>query len=329
MNMSIARDLVRTARPKTTAERDSGEPPIEPEKYRTMLHERIGRTGYMFILPFFALYAVFGIYPLIYSIYLSFSTSVEGQRLLTGLDNYRLLLQDANFWQSMLNGVIIFFLYVPVMTLMALVLAVMLRSDRIKGYKVFRLIIFVPFITNMIAAGFTFQLFFSESGGLVNSALGWLGLPGIPWFSNAWAARIALAILVTWAWLGYNMVIMLAGLETIPRDYFDAAIVDGASPRQVFWRITVPLMRPLITFSLVLSLLGSFNLFAELVALFSSTGGAGPLRSTATPMLEIFGQAFSNLRFGYASAQSYVYFMLIFGLTIFQIRRFGKGWQTE
>lgn len=293
---------------------------------RSRFDVRAGRAGYYFILPFFALYAVFGLFPLIFSIYLSFSNSSRGERTFAGLSNFRLLLQDDLFWQSMKNGVIIFFLYVPLMTLLALVLAVILSSGRLKGVRVFRLIIFVPFITNMIAAGFTFQLFFSESSGLVNTALESVGLPGVPWYSNPWAARVALAVLVTWAWLGYNMVIMLAGLETIPGEYVDAAMVDGASRPQAFWRVTVPLMRPIITFSVVLSILGSFNLFAELVALFSSTQGSGPLHATATPMLEIFGQAFGNLRFEYASAQSYTYFMLIFALTIVQIRRFGQGW---
>lgn len=300
----------------------------KPGRQRT-IRRPWDRAGYWFLAPFLAINLTFGLYPLIYSVYLSFADSVGGERSWAGLKNYRLLLQDELFWGSVRNGAIIFVLYVPLMTIASLVLATTLGSGRVRGWKAFRLIFFVPFITNMIAAGFTFQLFFNERGGLVNSILGGLGLPEPSWYSDPWAARVAVAVLVFWAWVGYNMVIMLAGLETIPSDIFEAAKVDGASRRQVFWKITVPLMRPIITFSVVLSVLGSFNLYAELVALHSSTGGSGPLHSTATPMLEIYGQAFGNLRFEYASAQSYGYFVMIFAVTIVQIRRFGQQWETS
>jgi lactose/L-arabinose transport system permease protein len=283
------------------------------------------RWPYLFVSPFYLFFLIFGLYPVIFSIYLSL-TDWKGAGLIkfTGLKNYALLLRDKVFWQSMENGVILFFLYVPIMTLLALVLAVILNSKRVRGFKIFRTLIFMPYITNMVAAGFTFQILLNQKYGLFNSFLGFVGISQIPWLESVWGARISLCLLVIWAWLGYNMVIMLAGLQTIPGELTEAALIDGASPIQAFFLVTVPLLRPVILFSVVLSTIGSFNLFAEGFSLFSSTRGHGPLNATVTPLISIYDQAFGNMRFGYASALSYVYFALIFVLTLVQVRYFGR-----
>jgi ABC-type sugar transport system permease subunit len=283
------------------------------------------RWGYLFISPFFILYLVFGLYPLIASFVLSF-TSWKGQGPLefVGLSNFDLLLKDTVFWQSMLNGVILFFLYVPFMTLLALTLAVILNSKRVRGFRFFRTLIFLPYITNMVAAGYTFQMLLNQKYGIFNVVLDLFRVPPVPWLDSVWGARVSLCLLVIWAWLGYNMVLMLAGLQTIPSELNEAAAIDGATPVQTFFHVTVPLMRPVILFCVILSTMGSFNLFAELVSLFPNTNGSGPLNSTITPILDIFTQAFRDFRFGYASAMAYLYFAFICVLTIFQYRRFGK-----
>jgi lactose/L-arabinose transport system permease protein len=285
---------------------------------------RQSRWAYVFISPFFLFWLVFGLYPFLYSIVLSFTNRGVGADVeFIGLANYILLLKDKVFWKSIMNGAILFMMYVPIMTFLALVLAVVLNSKRVRGFRIFRTIIFMPFIMNMIAAGFTFQLMFNERYGLFNNILAVFHIPPVPWLESEWGARVSLCLLVIWAWLGYNMVIMLAGLQTIPGELTEAAMIDGASPAQAFLRITIPLMRPVILFSVVLSTMGSFNLFGELVSLFSTTGGEGPLNSTITPLLAIFNQTFTNSRFGYASALAYVYFAIVFLLTLFQVRYFG------
>lgn len=281
------------------------------------------RWPYLFISPFFLLYAVFGIYPVLFSLYLSFTEwKGLGPIKVVGFKNFTLLMKDHNFWLSMGNGVILFFLYVPVMTFLALVLAVILNSKRIRGFRFFRTILFIPYIMNIAAAGFTFQLMLNEKYGLVNVLLATFHIPNIPWLENVWAARISLCLLVIWAWLGYNMVIMLAGLQTIPSDLTEAAMIDGASPTQAFFYVTIPLLRPVILFSVILSTMGSFNLFGEVYNLYN--GRTGPMNAVLTPIIYIFNQAFGNFRFGYASATAYVYFMFIFILTILQFRYFGK-----
>jgi len=280
------------------------------------------RWPYLFISPFYILFLIFGIYPIFFSLYLSFTEwKGLGPIKFVGWKNFELLMKDKLFWHSMGNGVILFFMYVPIMTFLALVLAVMLNSKRVRGFRFFRTLLFIPYIMNIVAAGFTFRLLLNQKYGLVNSLLGVVHIPAIPWLESVWGGRISLCLLVIWAWLGYNMVIMLAGLQTIPGELTEAALIDGANPIQAFFYVTIPLMRPVILFSVVLSTVGSFNLFNEVYIL---TNGGGPVNATITPVIVIFNQAFRDFRLGYASAMAYLYFIILFILTLLQFRYFGQ-----
>lgn len=275
------------------------------------------RWAYTFISPFYILFALFGLYPMVLSLYLSFTRwKGVGPMAFAGLVNFGLISKDKVFWQSMTNGVILFFLYVPIMLFLALALAVILNSGQVKGFRFFRTLIFLPFITNMVAAGFAFRILLEKQNGLFNVLLKYAGLSSIPWLEDVWWARISLSLLIIWAWLGYNMVIMLAGLQTIPRDLTEAAMIDGASPIQAFFNVTVPLMRPVILFCTITSMIGSFGLFTEVSIL---TRG-GPVNATITPLIRIYGIAFGSYQFGYASAVAYTFFAVIFILTIIQFR---------
>jgi len=279
------------------------------------------RWPYLFISPFYILFLIFGVYPILFSLYLSFTEwKGLGPIKFVGLRNFELLLKDKVFWQSVTNGAILFFLYVPIMTLMALVLAVILNSKRVRGFRFFRTLLFIPYIMNIVAAGFTFRLMLNQKYGLVNMMLEIVNIAPVPWLESVWGGRISLCLLVIWAWLGYNMVIMLAGLQTIPGELTEAALIDGASSTQAFFYVTIPLMRPVILFSVVLSTMGSFNLFSEI---YNLTGG-GPINATITPVIVIFNQAFGNFRLGYASAMAYLYFIILFVLTLLQFRYFGQ-----
>lgn len=279
------------------------------------------RWPYLFISPFYILFLIFGAYPILFSLYLSFTEwKGLGPIKFVGFRNFELLFKDMIFWQSMANGIILFFMYVPAMTFLALVLAVILNSKRIRGFRFFRTVLFIPYIMNIVAAGFTFRLLLNQKYGLVNSLLGIFNIPPVPWLESVWGGRISLCLLVIWAWLGYNMVIMLAGLQTIPSELTEAALIDGASSIQAFFFVTIPLMRPVILFSVVLSTMGSFNLFSEI---YNLTGG-GPINATLTPVIVIFDQAFGNFRLGYASAMAYLYFIILFVLTLLQFRYFGQ-----
>jgi ABC-type sugar transport system permease subunit len=293
---------------------------LTTEKYTPpSLWQRIikERWAYVFISPFYLSFAIFSLVPLVLSLWMSLTRwKGVGPMNYAGFVNFSLVFKDKLFWQSMLNGVYMAVLHIPLLLFLALVLAVILSSGRVKGFQFFRTIIFLPYITNMAAAGFTFAILLEQNSGLVNVLLKYLGISGVPWLENEWWARISLTLLIIWAWLGYDMVIMLAGLQTIPKDLTEAAMVDGATPTQAFFLVTVPLMRPVLIFLTITSTMGSFNLFTEVFAL-TNTGPAG---ATLTPVIRIFNIAFDSYQFGYASALGYVFFAMIFVISLIQFR---------
>ena len=284
-------------------------------RQRWRLAVRRHRWPLLFISPFFVLFAVFNVYPVLFSFWLSLHDWPGlGPMDFIGLANYTELAHDPLFWNSMLNSVLLFFIYVPVMTFLAVVLAAVLNARFLKLQGLWRALIFMPNITSMVAAGYTFRLILDKDSGALNHALAFLHVAAVPWLDDVWWARISLGLLMIWAWLGYNTVIMLAGMQTIPRELIEAAKVDGANAVQAFRRITVPLLRPVIVFSMTLSIIGTFSMFTEPYIL---TRG-GPIRATETPVIEIFNSTFTDLRFGYAAAESYVYFAIIVVITLLQ-----------
>jgi ABC-type sugar transport system permease subunit len=273
------------------------------------------RWPLLFISPFFILFAVFNVYPIGFSFWLSLHDWPGlGPMDFVGLANYAELSHDTIFWNSMLNAALLFFIYVPVMTFLAVVIAAVLNSRFLKLQGMWRALIFVPNITSMVAAGYTFRLMLDKDSGALNHALAFVHVSAVPWLDDVWWARISLGLLMIWAWLGYNTVLMLAGLQTIPPELVEAAKVDGATAIQAFRRITVPLLRPMIVFAVTISIIGTFSMFTEPYIL---TRG-GPIRATETPVYQIFNTTFQDLRFGYAAAESYVYFAIIVVVTLFQ-----------
>jgi ABC-type sugar transport system permease subunit len=263
------------------------------------------------------LFAVFFVYPIAFSLWLSLhETRGLAETRFVGLQNFATLLRDAHFWGSMANAVILFVIYVPVMTAAAVVLASVLNAGFVRLQGLWRALVFVPHITSMVAAGYTFRLLLDRDSGYANTALGWFGVSPVPWLDDAWWARISIGLLMVWAWLGYNTVIMLAGLQTIPRELVEAAKVDGANRRQALLRITVPLLKPVIVFAVTLSIIGTFSMFTEPLIL---TRG-GPARATETPVMQIFTTTFAELKYGYAAAMAYVYFAIVVVVTVVQFR---------
>lgn len=280
------------------------------------------RWPYLFISPFFILFALFMLYPVLFSMWLSFNEwQGIGEMRGVGLDNYASLLRDTFFWNSLLNTGIIFLLHVPVLIFGSIVIATLLHNNFLRFQGVWRALIFIPHLTSMVAAGFVFRLIFDGDGAVANQFLTFLGASPLPFFNTVWGARFVLGLLLVWAWLGYDTIIMLAGLQTISNEIMEAARVDGADRFQLFWRITVPLLRPVIAFALTLSVIGTLQLFTEPYIL---TGG-GPLRATETPVMRIFSSTFDSLRFGYAAAMSYVFFATIVVAALLQFRLLNRA----
>jgi lactose/L-arabinose transport system permease protein len=274
------------------------------------------RHAYLFVAPFFVLFAVFFLYPIGYSFWLSFNDwSLVGPTHYIGLKNYRDLLHDQIFWQSMTNAGLLFLIYVPAMTFLALVLASLLNSKYVRLQGLFRTVIFLPYVmSGTVAAAYTFQLLFDSNAGYANHLLRFIGVSPVPWLDDIWWARVSVGLLVLWGWLGYNMLIMLAGLQAIPPELSEAARVDGAGPVRIFFKITVPLLRPVIVFAVTLSIIGTFSLFTEP---FILTGG-GPANATTTPVLQIWANTFDYLRVGYSAAMSYIFLAIIVVIAVTQ-----------
>jgi lactose/L-arabinose transport system permease protein len=215
----------------------------------------------------------------------------------------------------MTNAGLLFLIYVPAMTFLALVLAVLLNSRYVRLQGVFRTIIFLPYVmSGTVAAAFTFQLLLDQNAGYANRLLHFIGVSPVPWLTDIWWSRVSVGLLVLWGWLGYNMLIMLAGLQAIPPELSEAARVDGAGPVRIFFKITVPLLRPVLVFAVTLSIIGTFSLFTEP---FLLTQG-GPANATTTPVVQIWNNTFSYLRVGYSAAMSYVFLAIIVILALAQ-----------
>jgi lactose/L-arabinose transport system permease protein len=276
---------------------------------------------YLYIAPFFILFAVFMLYPFVYSIYLSFvEWNGGGEKIFIGLDNYTRLFSDKVFWQSLWNGVIIFFLYVPLMLVMSLFLAILLNKEWMKAKGIFRTAFFTPNIMAVVAISFVFVILLNTQDGFFNAILLNLGLIKEPigWLDTPFWARVSVALMVLYRWVGYNMILILAGLQNIPKELYDAAKVDGANSFQSLWYITLPLLKKIMAFCTILSTVGTYSLFTEP---FILTGG-GPLNSTITPVLLIYRESFQNLNFGYASSIAVMFFVLMMIFTLLQLSVF-------
>jgi len=264
---------------------------------------------YLAIAPFFVVFAVFWCYPLVYSLFLSFQRwDGIGPMQFVGLANYRFLVTDPAFWTSMLNTLIIWIMSVIPMTILALLIALGLNST-IRFTGLYRIAYFIPNVTSIVAMSLVFSSIFSEQFGILNWVLGAVGVDPVPWLSNPWGIKTAISVLIIWRWVGYNAIIFLAGLQAIPDEVLEAARVDGASPVQTFFRVTLPLLRPVLLFSVLMSAIGGMQVFAESQVLVGNRGG--PDQAGLTMVLYFYDQAFYYNDFGYGAAISWGIFLVV------------------
>lgn len=270
---------------------------------------RIARGGwrrelapYRFLLPYLLVFAVFWCWPIIDSALLSLqNTRLNPWTWNLGI-NWRRLLIDRAFHEALKNTLTILVIQVPVMLALATMLAVALNSPLLKLRPIWRFAFFAPVVVSDVAYSVVFRLLFNSQFGAVNQGLAALGLPAVDWLRDPDAAMATIMIAVTWRWAGYNAIILLAGLQSIPRDLYEAAAIDGASPWDRFFRITLPLLKPIVIFCLVLSIIGTMQLFTE-PWLITDRGGPGG--ATETLGTYLYKQGFVSLNFGYAAAIAY------------------------
>ncbi|MFE2447637.1 carbohydrate ABC transporter permease [Stenotrophomonas sp. NPDC087984] len=285
---------------------------------------------YLAISPFYLLFLCFGLIPVGFSLYLSFHRwDGLGSMEYAGLSQYRYLLSDAQFWNSLTNTLIIWAIATLPMLFIALVTAVMLNSAvRFKNF--YRFAYFLPNVTSVVAVAIIFTSIFSTNFGLANAVLQGLGLDQVAWLNTDWGIKISIAVLMTWQWTGYNALIFLAGLQTIPSELYEAARVDGAGPVQTFFRITVPMMRPIILFALVVSTVTGLQSFTEPQVLLANTNNTstfagGPGNSGQTMVLYFFQQSFDNNDFGYGAAIAWGIFLVVAIFSIVNWRLVQRG----
>jgi multiple sugar transport system permease protein len=283
--------------------------------------DRDSFAAWFLLAPAAILLGIFLFWPIAYLLYLSFTTgsfTVEGIRWI-GLRNYLRLLSDADFWQVIGNTVYFATATVIPSVLIPLGLAVLLDRS-IFGRGFFRTAYFIPSITSLVAVGLGFRWLF-QTQGPVNDFLISIGLDPIPWLSDTFWAMPVLILLSTWKQLGFNLVVFLAGLQTIPQSRYEAAELDGANNWAKFWHITLPGLKPTIVFASITTIIFTLRSFEQVYII---TGG-GPLNSTNLLVYYIYEEAFSRFEFGYGAAAATVLLAIAAVLVYIQL----KAWQEE
>lgn len=273
-------------------------------------------TAYGFLAPYLMIFAAFWVWPIIYSFWLSFLFTRRQPWEFRPAMTWGRLAEDPAFWNALKNTLLILVVQVPIMIALATVLAVLLNSTLLKARGILRFAFFAPVVVGEVAYAAVFRLIFSEDLGFVNKALTALGLPDVPWFSSPTAAMALIIMAVTWRWAGYNAIIILSGLQSIPDDVYEAATLDRVSPTRQFFFITLPLLKPVILFCVILSVIGTMQLFAEP---FLITNEGGPGGATETLGLFLYRQGFQVLNFGYASAVAYTIVALAVAISLLNL----------
>ncbi len=288
------------------------------KKKKMSLERRHNLTGWIFLTPATLMIAVMSFWPMIQAFVLSLQTGKANNLKFDGATNYIRMFQDKDFMQSLGNTFFYLIIQVPVMLILALILASMLNNKNLRCKGLFRTAIFLPCATSLVSYAIIFRSLFGVDG-FINSVLIKLGIlnTGYNFLGNATSAKIVIIIALIWRWTGYNMVFYLSGLQNIEYSVYEAAKIDGASPMQTFFKITVPLLKPTILLTTVMSTNGTLQLFDESVNL---TKG-GPSNATITMSHYIYNQTFKFVpKFGYAAAMSFLIFILVAILAFIQMK---------
>ena len=271
---------------------------------------------YIFMAPMVILFAVFMVYPILHSFILSFFHFEGGKYIFCGLQNYQTLLKDPVVWISLKNTFIYLAIQVPLMVVLSLLLGVLVEQDFLKFRSCYRISVFMPSVTALVAYAMIFKVLFNTDFGLVNHILNLFGWEGVDWLNTPWGARAVIIMGITWRWTGYNTIIMIAGLKGIPTELYESADLDGASFWQKFFKITIPMVKSIILFVSITSTIGTLQLFDES---FILTGG-GPDNATITIGHYLYNTGFTYYKFGYAAAISYVLAFIIIILSLIQFK---------
>jgi multiple sugar transport system permease protein len=289
--------------------------------FATRTRRRRMLTAYAFMLPSLLVLAVFMFYPLVRAAWLSLTNyAFFGSSQFIGLANYGHLLHDPQFWGDLVNTVYYAGVTTPVSVVLALALALLLNRRQLPARGALRAAIFLPAVVSLAVAAIPFRLMFEPSIGFATFWLARIGIHTSDWLTSPTLAMPAIIIVGIWKNVGFYMVIYLAGLQTIPKEFYEAATLDGASAWRRFRRITLPLLTNTTMFVTIIALIASFQAFDQIYVM---TGG-GPAFSTETLVMLIYRQGFENFQMGYASSIGYVLVLIILVLSLLQMRFFNR-----
>lgn len=302
---------------KTKPRRDTG----------TLLREMWKhRIDYLFISPFYILFAIFGIYPLIFGLQLSVSRWQPGKQMVfVGLKNYQTLLgTDPILWEALRNTVAMLLWILPTGLGGALILAVMLNARRLRGRGFFRTLFFLPFVTSQVIVSLVFQQLLDKDYGWINLLMKLVGLPGVPWLTETIPAQISITLLLHWMGIGTNILIFLGALQSIDRELYEAAEIDGANSMQQFTNVTFPMIRPVMLFMVITATIGLMNLYAP-VALLTRGGPGGTTVTLFMRMVSLL----TSLRYGEGAGFGFIIGGIIIVITMAQLRFLRNWWTVE
>lgn len=272
------------------------------------------KMPYLFILPFFVLFLVFQLIPIIWTVYISFRQwRGIGDPQFIGLDNYKKILIDNMFWEALKNTVVYWVSGLVLILIFALLIATILNSDLLKGRVFFKTVTFLPNVCAAIAMGLIFRLFFDENAGLINEALQAFGLSRVPWLTSTQFSKIPVIILNVWRNTPWFTMIILSGLLNIPRDYYEAATMDGAGKWKQFCYITLPSLGNILFFCSVTLTVDSWKLFNESYIL------PGPGTSNTSLFQYMYESGFNTFNMGYASSIGVVLIVILAIISVIQL----------
>lgn len=276
-------------------------------------------SPYLYVSPFFLLFIVVGLFPIGYTAVISFMDwdLVRNSGEFIGFDQYAYVLGNPKFWIALRNTFSIFLLSSIPQLIVAIVIAALLDQN-IRAKTFWRMGVLLPYIMAPVAVALIFSNMFGDQYGIVNTFLGNLGLPDIKWHSNAFASHIAIATMVNFRWTGYNTLILLAAMQAIPRDYYEAATVDGAGKIRQFFAITVPSLRPTLIFVIITSTIGGLQIFDE-PRMYDQYGTGGANSQWLTITLWLYDVGWGEWNFGRAAALAWILFLIILAIGVINL----------
>jgi cellobiose transport system permease protein len=281
-------------------------------------------SPYLYISPFFVLFALTGLFPLLYTAYVSVHqwNLLGGQGDFVGLENYLAVLDQPVFWRSLANTFSIFVLSSVPQVILAITIAALLDQN-LRAATFWRMGVLVPYIVAPVAVSMVFGRMFADQYGFINALLGVVGLDPVGWHSDRFASHVAIATIVNYRWTGYNALIFLAAMQAVPRELYEAAVIDGAGRMRQFFSVTVPQIRATIIFVVITSTIGGLQIFDE-VRMYDVPGVGGASKQWMTTVLYLYDVAWGNQKnFGRAAAVAWILFVLIIaiGMVNFLITR--------